>query len=96
MAAYAIFIREGAIVDADAMAKYQSGNRSAPPNPDMKVHTVYGGMETVEGEPADGIVVLEFPDMAAAKAWYYSEDYQSRIPFRQQAAPYRAFLVEGM
>lgn len=96
MAAYAIFIREGAVTDPEAMAKYQSGNRGAPPNPDMKVHTVYGAMEQLEGEPCDGIVILEFPDMAAAREWYYSEDYQSRVPFRQAAAPYRAMLVEGM
>lgn len=96
MAAYAIFIREGAVTDAEAMAKYQSGNRSGPPNPDMKVHTVYGAMEQLEGEPCDGVVILEFPDMQAARDWYHSEDYQARIPFRQQAAPYRAFLVEGI
>ena len=96
MAAYAIFIREGAVVDAEAMAKYQSGNRSGPPNPDMKVHAVYGAMEQLEGEPCDGMVILEFPDMVAARDWYYSEDYQARVPFRQQAAPYRAFLVEGI
>ena len=96
MAAYAIFIREGAVVDAEAMAKYQSGNRSGPPNPEMKVHAVYGAMEQLEGEPCDGMVILEFPDMAAARDWYYSEDYQARAPFRQQAAPYRALLVEGI
>jgi uncharacterized protein (DUF1330 family) len=101
MAAYAIFIREGAVTDAEAMAKYQSGNRAGPrdpdlPKPDMKAHIVYGAMEQLEGEPCDGMVVLEFPDMAAARDWYYSEDYQARIPFRQQAAPYRAFLVEGI
>ena len=96
MAAYAIFIREGAITDAEAMAKYQSGSGSGKPNPDMKVHTISGAMEQLEGEPCDGMVILEFPDMQAARDWYYSEDYQARIPFRQQAAPYRAFLVEGI
>ncbi len=64
MAAYAIFIREGAVTDPEAMAKYQAGNRSGAPNPDMKVHTVYGAMEQLEGEPCDGMVILEFPDMA--------------------------------
>ena len=96
MPAYAIFIREGAVTDAEAMAKYQSGNRGGPPKPGMRPLTVYGAMEQLEGEPCDGVVILEFPDMAAAREWYYSEDYQSRVPFRQQAAPYRAFLVEGM
>ena len=101
MAAYAVFIREGAIVDPEAMAKYRSGTRASPPNPDlpksqMKPLTAYGAMEQLEGEPCDGMVILEFPDMQAARDWYYSEDYQARVPFRQQAAPYRAFLIEGV
>jgi uncharacterized protein (DUF1330 family) len=96
MAAYAIFIREGAVVDTEAMAKYQSGNRSGVPNPGMKALTVYGAMEQLEGEPCDGMVILEFPDMAAAREWYYSGDYQARVAFRLAAAPYRAFLVEGI
>ncbi len=96
MTAYAIFIREGAITDAEAMARYQSGNAGGAPVTSMKPLAVYGAMEQLEGEPCDGIVILEFPDMQAARDWYYSEDYQSRVPFRQQAAPYRALLVEGM
>ena len=96
MPTYMIFIREGEVVDAEAMAKYQSGNRSGAAPTGMKPLVVYGEMETLEGEPADGIVVLEFPDKAAAQAWYHGEDYQSRVPFRQAAAPYRAFMVEGL
>jgi uncharacterized protein (DUF1330 family) len=96
MAAYAIFIREGAVTDTEAMARYQSGNRGGTPTAEIKPLAVYGAMEQLEGDPCDGIVILEFPDKQAAKDWYYSEDYQARVPFRQQAAPYRAFIVEGM
>jgi uncharacterized protein (DUF1330 family) len=96
MAAYVLFIREGAVTDPEAMKKYQAGNRSGAPRTEMKPLTVYGAMETIEGEPADGVVILEFPDVAAARDWYYSEDYQSRVPFRQAAAPYRGFIVEGI
>ena len=94
MAAYAIFIREGDIVDPEAMAAYQSGNSSAPPDSGLKPLVVYGAMEWLEGEPADGIVILEFPDMQKARDWYYG-DYQERAKLRQKAAPYRAVLVEG-
>lgn len=96
MATYMIFIREGAVVDADAMAKYQSGNRGGPPPEGMKALAVYGDLEAVEGEAPDGVVILQFPDKEAAKAWYYSDDYQARAKFRQQAAPYRAMIVEGL
>jgi uncharacterized protein (DUF1330 family) len=66
MAAYMIFLREGEVVDAEAMARYKAGP-SAPPLPGMKPLAVYGAMETVEGEPADGVVIMEFPDVATAK-----------------------------
>jgi uncharacterized protein (DUF1330 family) len=93
--AYAIFIREGEIVDPEAMAAYKAGNAGGGAVPGMKVHTVYGAMETLEGEAADGFVILEFPSMQDARDWYYGE-YSERAKLRQKAAPYRAFLVEGI
>lgn len=95
MAAYVIFIREGAVVDPAAMAAYQAGNRDGAPAPGLKPLVVYGAMETLEGEPADGVVLLEFPDMDSARAWY-NGDYLERAKLRQQAAPYRGILVEGL
>ena len=95
MAAYAIFIREGEVVDEEAMAAYKSGNRAGAPDSGLKPLVVYGAMEWLEGEPADGIVILEFPDMAAAREWYFGE-YNERAKLRQKAAPYRGFLVEGL
>lgn len=94
MPAYAIFIREGEIVDPEAMAAYQSGNRSAAPA-DMRPLVVYGAMEALEGEAPHGVVILEFPDMASAREWYNGEYYE-RAQLRQKAAPYRTFLVEGL
>ena len=95
MAAYVIFIREGEIVDPEAMAAYQNSNQSGPPDPDMKPLTVYGDMETIEGDAADGIVILEFPTFERARDWYYGE-YNERAKLRQKAAPYRGFIVQGM
>jgi uncharacterized protein (DUF1330 family) len=96
MATYMIFIREGEIVDHEAMAAYQSSNRSGGTPAGMKPLVVYGAMETIEGEPADGVVILEFADAQAAKDWYYSPDYQERAKLRQKAAPYRCIMVEGL
>ena len=53
MAAYVIFIREGEIVDQEAMDAYRDANTTGPRDPGMKVLTVYGAMETIEGEAAD-------------------------------------------
>lgn len=94
MPAYAIFIREGEVVDPEAMAAYQSGNRSGAPA-GMRPLVVYGAMESLEGQAPDGIVILEFPDMASAREWY-NGNYFERAKLRQKAAPYRALLVEGL
>jgi uncharacterized protein (DUF1330 family) len=94
MPAYAIFMREGAIVDQAAMDAYQAGNRSGAPA-DLKPLVVYGTIEALEGNAPEGIVILQFPDMASAREWY-NGDYFERAKLRQKAAPYRAFLVEGL
>jgi uncharacterized protein (DUF1330 family) len=96
MPTYMIFLREGPIVDAEAMAAYQRGNRDGAPPAGLKPLVVYGDMKTLEGEPADGMVLLEFPDRASAEAWYYSPEYQERAKLRQKGAPYRAFMVDGL
>lgn len=95
MSAYVIFIREGEIVDPEAMAAYQDPNQAGGRDPNMKPLVLYGEMDTIEGDPADGIVILEFPDMESARAWYYGE-YNERAKLRQKAAPYRGFIVQGM
>ena len=43
----------------------------------------------------DGVVLLEFPDMAAAKAWYESEAYQEAKKLRDGAADTELFIVDG-
>jgi uncharacterized protein (DUF1330 family) len=55
-----------------------------------------GACETVEGGWAPKrVVVLEFPSMAQAKAWYNSPDYAEGLKMRMKAATSRAILVEG-
>lgn len=95
MATYMIFIREGAIVDPEAMAAYKAGNKGGVV-PGLEPLVVYGALETLEGEAADGVVVLRFPDREAARAWYDSPEYQARAAFRQKAAPYRCLMVDGL
>jgi uncharacterized protein (DUF1330 family) len=56
-----------------------------------------GNIESVEGERvADRVVVLEFPDMAAARTWYDSPEYQAALPVRLASAKTtRLFFIEG-
>jgi uncharacterized protein (DUF1330 family) len=90
---YVVFIREGEITDPEAMAAYKAAGGA--PAAGVKPLTVYGAMVTIEGEPADGMVILEFPSVQAARDWY-NGDYGERAKLRQKAAPYRGFIVEGL
>jgi uncharacterized protein (DUF1330 family) len=96
MPVYMIFIREGKIRDQAEMDTYSGMNREAPRDPKLSALVVYGKLETLEGAPADGIVMLQFPTAEDAKAWYNSPAYQAAIPHRQKGADYRAILVQGL
>ena len=52
--------------------------------------------ETLEGPEPEGLVVLEFPTIADAKAWYESPAYQDALVHRKAGSISRAFLVEGV
>src|SRR5207248_6027488 len=55
-----------------------------------------GAAELIEGSPAPQRVVLtEFADVAAAKSWYNSPEYQKALPIRLANSKGRAFIVEG-
>jgi uncharacterized protein (DUF1330 family) len=56
-----------------------------------------GAVETLEGgwEP-QRIVIIEFPTVAAAKAWWSSEDYAEPKAMRQRAGKTRMIVVEGV
>jgi uncharacterized protein (DUF1330 family) len=55
-----------------------------------------GASVPVEGAaPAGRIVVIEFPSLAAAKAFEASPDYLKVAPIRQRSSTGRFFIVEG-
>jgi uncharacterized protein (DUF1330 family) len=55
-----------------------------------------GTCDVVEGDWRPGrVVVIEFPDMAAAKAWYGSAEYGPLVKLRQSASTGSLLLIEG-
>ena len=55
-----------------------------------------GTNEALEGDWKPGrIVVLEFPSVEKAKAWWSSDTYAPAKAIRQSAAKTRMILVEG-
>ncbi len=56
-----------------------------------------GAVEVKEGDPGlNRVVILEFPDMAAARAFYDSPDYAPLLALRLAGADGTVALVEGM
>ncbi|MGW7352621.1 DUF1330 domain-containing protein [Streptomyces sp. NPDC054784] len=58
---------------------------------------VHGGrLVGCEGEWDGDVVLLEFPDLAGARAWYDSPEYQAILPLRTGHATSKVALVEGV
>jgi uncharacterized protein (DUF1330 family) len=56
-----------------------------------------GELAVLEGDwNPSRLVVLEFPDLAAAKEWYASEQYQAAKKLREGAARLSIVAVEGL
>jgi uncharacterized protein (DUF1330 family) len=56
-----------------------------------------GASERLEGDAEiHRQVIIEFPDMAALKAWYHSDAYKPLIALRQSAAQGTLVAIEGV
>ena len=59
--------------------------------------TQAGTHEILEGDwRPNRVVIIEFPDMAAIRAWHRSPDYQPLIALRQRAASDVMIALEGV
>ena len=94
MTAYVI-----ALMDVSNMERYQEYAKRAP-----QASKKYGGHAVARGKPvllegddAPGrAVVLAFPSLEDAKAWYASAEYQEARTLRLGAAEFRMIAVEGL
>ena len=56
-----------------------------------------GAISVLEGEwSPERLVLIEFPSVEAARAWYASEDYREARAARQGAGHWRMVAVEGV
>jgi len=99
MTAYVAFLID--IHDQAAFTRYA---RAAAPT-----YPIYGGGVALRGPVVDvlegalevshdtRLVVLQFPSLGQARAWWDSEDYRPLVKLRQPpVSDSRAFLVEGI
>jgi len=95
MSAYFVMIREET-TDASALAEYGPRASLAAQHHPIKPLAIYGSLDQLEGDPIEGAVILEFPDLAAARAWYDSPAYQAAVKFRHAGSRSKAFFIEGV
>lgn len=94
MPAFAIFIRDNTTDPAELQIYGQKAGAASAGHA-MIPRAVYGKHEVLEGPDVEGIVILEFPSIEAAKAWYDSPAYTEAREHRFKGANYRAMIVEG-
>ena len=95
MVAYVVFTREK-MRNAEEYERYREKARPAAAGHPLKPLALYGKYEVLEGPAIEGAVVLEFPTIEAAKAYYYSPAYQDAVQHRFLGADYSVFVVEGI
>ncbi|MBB3456285.1 uncharacterized protein (DUF1330 family) [Rhizobium sp. BK313] len=95
MSAYVVFVRDR-ITNPEEFKTYGQMAPLAREGHDMKALAFYGPSRTLEGPTVDGSVIIEFPTMDAAQAWYDSPLYQDARVHRLKGAEYRVFIVEGV
>jgi uncharacterized protein (DUF1330 family) len=95
MTAYVVYVRDR-IIDPEEFKKYEESAGAASAGHPVTPLAYYGAVETLEGAPVDGAVILQFPTLAEAKAAYDSPLYQEALKHRLKGAEYRVFIVEGL
>ena len=95
MAAYVIAdVREA--WDAEKLDEYRRRNSDAVANHGGRFVVRGGEQELLEGDwPSLRLVVIEFPDMAAARAWWSSDEYEAIKPLRRGGSTTNIVLVDG-
>lgn len=95
MAAYVVLIRDR-VRDESAMQAYGPKAKEARTGHSLTPIAFYGKVRSLEGDPVDGAVILQFPTFAEAEAWYDSPLYQEARDLRLKGGDYRAFIVDGV
>jgi uncharacterized protein (DUF1330 family) len=95
MPAYVIV--ETDIRDAEQYEKYKAASPAAVASGGGRFVARGGELAVLEGDwTPERLVILEFPDLEAAKRWYGSPEYEEAKKLREGAASFRMVAVEGV
>jgi uncharacterized protein (DUF1330 family) len=95
MPAYVIVETE--ITDPDQYEQYKAASPAAVASGGGRFVVRGGELAVLEGDwHPSRLVVLEFPDLDAARRWYDSPEYQEAMQLRHGAANLRMVAVQGL
>src|ERR1700738_2001480 len=95
MPAYVILINNKTS-NATELDRYRPKAAAARAAHPVTLLTVNGNYEVLEGAPAESVAIAQFPDMAAAKAWYDSPEYQAAQQYRLRGAAFPIIRTKGL
>jgi uncharacterized protein (DUF1330 family) len=85
------------ISDEDRYADYRAGTLDSLEPYEGRFIVRGGATEVVEGSwDVDRTVVIEFPSIEQARAWYHGDGYQQLASIRREASTADFVLVEGV
>lgn len=83
--------------DQEKLAEYRERNTGVVAEHGGRFAARGGRQEILEGDYAPlRVVIIEFPDLAAAKGWYESDAYAPLRELRRSASKTDIFVVEGV
>ena len=93
----AYLISDVTVKDADAFQAYRSRAAASIERHGGRYLVRGGAIDTLEGSWAPTtIIVVEFPDLERARAWYGSPEYAAALAFRDDALSRNLILVNGI
>ena len=91
---YAVILLD--VADPDMYIEYAKAASAIEARYGAKPIIVGDAEEVIEGLwPAQRVVLLEFPTLDDARAWYNDPDYQTLLPLRHQATSSKILFIEG-
>ena len=83
--------------DQEKLVEYRERNTDAVARHGGHFVARGGKHEVLEGDlEFKRVVIIQFPDLDAAKGWYHSDDYAPLRELRRSASTTDIFVVEGI
>ena len=93
----AYFISDASVKDTEALEIFRARAAASIAHHGGRYLARAGFVESVEGTwQPNAIIIIEFPDLERARAWYRSAEYAAALRVRDQAISRRLILVDGI